>query len=285
MPDRIDQFESVFRAAEKPRFMYRRPELARVVVLVDRAKGDSSDYVDAARSFLESSDIQPGEFQIYGNESFGSIQEMLKIVGSASPDLVVTHRHLHLDREELEHSLGAYLDTLTQGTAIPVLITPSPKLDGTPVAMEPAKDVLVMTDHLVDDSKTINFGVRFAVPEGIVHLCHIEDDAIFRRYMSVIERIPEIETEEAREKIHAKLLQMPADYIASCAEVLVAESIPAKVHPIVRLGHCVRDYHQLISEHEGDLLVCNTKDSEELAIHPMAYAIALEFQHQPLLLT
>lgn len=284
MADRIDQFESMFRAAEKPRYQYDPPDLNRVVVLVDTPKDSAKAYAESVRSFLESSNTCPGEVQVFGTESFSSIQQMLDVVHAASPDLIATHRHLHLDREELKYSLGAYLDTLTQGTTIPVLVTPSPSTDGTPIPLEIAQDVLVMTDHLLDDPKSINFGVKLVAPGGVVHLCHVEDDAIFQRYMSVIERIPEIDTEEAREAMRAKLLQMPSDYIASCAEVLEAESIPAKINPIVRIGHCIRDYHQLIEEHEGDLLVCNTEHSEQLVIHPMAYAIALEFRHQPLLL-
>jgi hypothetical protein len=284
MADRIDQFESVFRAAEKSRYVYSRPELNRVVVLVDTPVAQGQDYARSVRGFLEASDIEPGEFQLFGSESFTTIQEMLEVVQAASPGLIVTHRHLHLNREELKYSLGAYLDTLTQGTIFPVLVTPSPGVDGKPAELEVAKDVLVMTDHLMDDPRSINYGVRFVAPGGVVHLCHIEDDAVFQRYMSVIERIPEIETAEARATIRAKLLQMPADYIQSCAEVLASASIPARVNSVVRLGHRVHDYHDLIKEHAGDLLVCNTKDAEELVIHPMAYAIALEFRHQPLLL-
>lgn len=284
MADRIDQFESVFRAAEKSRYQYAPPELTRVVILVDVPADQARAYEESVRVFLQASNIAPDAIKVHGLESFTTIQQMLEVVQAASPGLIVTHRHLHLKREELKHSLGAYLDTLTQGTIFPVLVTPSPAADGTPAALEAAKDVLVMTDHLLDDPRSINYGVRFVAPGGVVHLCHIEDDSVFQKYMSVIERIPEIETEEARATIQAKLLQMPSDYILSCAEVLASESIPASINSVVRLGHRVRDYHDLIDEHEGDLLVCNTKDAEELAIHPMAYAIALEFRNQPLLL-
>ncbi|GJM26116.1 MAG: hypothetical protein DHS20C16_25310 [Phycisphaerae bacterium] len=284
MPDRIDQFESVFKAAEKARYHYDPPLLDRVVVLVDTPKADSSAYVETVRAFLKTSNIEPDNFQILGSEDFTGIQQMLATVHTASPNLIITHRHLHLNREELEHSLGTYLDTLLQGTNIPVLVTPSPEADGSLKPLEVAHDVLVMTDHLIDDPKSINYGVRFVARGGSVHLCHIEDDAVFQKYIALIERIPEIETDVAREKLRAKLLQLPSDYIASCIDALKSETIDARINPIVRLGHRVTDYHQLIDEHEGDLLVCNTSDPEDLAIHPMAYAIALEFRNQPLLL-
>ncbi len=284
MSDRIDQFESVFKSAEKARYQYDPPLLERVAVLVDTARESSNAYVESARSYLAASNIDTEEFLVLGTEDFTDIQQMLAAVHSKSPNLVVTHRHLHLNRQELEHSLGTYLDTLLQGTTIPVLVTPSPNADGQPKPLEVAQDVLVMTDHLLDDPKSINYGVRFVAPGGVVHLCHIEDDGVFQKYMEMIERIPEIDTDVAREKIRAKLLQLPTDYIASCIEALQTESVNARINPVVRLGHRVTDYHRLIDEHEGDLLVCNTNDPEDLAIHPMAYAIALEFRNQPLLL-
>ncbi|HNO79765.1 MAG TPA: hypothetical protein PKN33_17090 [Phycisphaerae bacterium] len=284
MSDRIDQFASVFKAAEKARYQYDPPLLSRVAVLVDTLKEQSSAYAESVCEFLKASNIVADEFKVVGAEDFSNIRQMLDVVHAASPNLIVTHRHLHLDREELEHSLGTYLDTLLQGTPIPVLVTPSPNTDGTPKPLEIARDVLVMTDHLLDDPKCINYGVRFVAPGGIVHLCHVEDDAIFRKYMALIERIPEIETDVAREKLRAKLLQLPTDYIASCIDALQSESINATIKANVRLGHRVTDYHNLIEEHAGDLLVCNTNDPENLAIHPMAYAIALEFRKQPLLL-
>ncbi len=284
MSDRIDQFESMFKSAEKARYQYDPPLLQRIVVLVDTPRGDATAYTESVRAYMKASNIKADDFEILGNEDFTDIQQMLAAVHSKSPNLIVTHRHLHLHREELEHSLGTYLDTLIQGTSIPVLVTPSPNADGSPKPLEAANDVLVMTDHLLDDPKCINYGVRFVAPGGIVHLCHIEDDSVFQKYMSLIERIPEIETDVAREKLRGKLLQLPSDYIDSCIEALRTESIDAHINPIIRLGHRVNDYHQLIDEHEGDLLVCNTNDPEDLAIHPMAYAIALEFRHQPLLL-
>ena len=43
-------------------------------------------------------------------------------------------------------------------------------------------------------------------------------------------------------------------------------------------------YRRLIERCEADLLVCNTKDEGQLAMHGQAYSVSVEFRHLPLLL-
>ena len=56
------------------------------------------------------------------------------------------------------------------------------------------------------------------------------------------------------------------------------------LEPIVRLGRSVRDYRELVEARQVDLLVFNTKDSAQLAMHGMAYSLAVELKRVPLLL-
>jgi hypothetical protein len=44
------------------------------------------------------------------------------------------------------------------------------------------------------------------------------------------------------------------------------------------------DYESIIQENAIDLLVLNTKESGQLAMNGIAYAIAVEFKDRPLLL-
>ena len=73
-------------------------------------------------------------------------------------------------------------------------------------------------------------------------------------------------------------------YIESCREVLAAKSFPIEIEEIVTLGHHLTDYRRLISEHDVDLLVLNTKDEDQLAIHGAAYPLSVELRFTPLLL-
>ncbi|MBT6695302.1 MAG: hypothetical protein HOB12_06590, partial [Gemmatimonadales bacterium] len=49
-------------------------------------------------------------------------------------------------------------------------------------------------------------------------------------------------------------------------------------------GHHLKGYQRLVSEHEADLLVMNTKDDDQLAMHGLAYPLAIQVRSIPLLL-
>ena len=49
-------------------------------------------------------------------------------------------------------------------------------------------------------------------------------------------------------------------------------------------GHHLAEYKRLIEQQEVDLLVLNTKDENQLAMHGMAYALAVELRQIPLLM-
>lgn len=284
MTDKIDQFESVFRAAQMPQFAYQPPSIEKLLLVTDVDADGAQRFADAIGRYLKPSGLDAAVMEVIGAGDFDTIARMLELIEKHNPDLIVTYRNLHLKTQDLRHSLGAYLDTLTQATDVGVLVTPRPEREAFDKALTPIEDVLVMTDHLTQDGRTVNYGVRFAAAGGTVHLCHIEDDATFQRYMEAIERIPSINTDEARQAIGEQLLKQPKDYIESCARVLRESGVDVSVNAVVRMGHCVRDYRALIEQHAGDLLVCNTKDNERLAMHPMAYALAIEFRDQVLLL-
>ena len=53
---------------------------------------------------------------------------------------------------------------------------------------------------------------------------------------------------------------------------------------IVTMGTRIQEYRDLIRSHKVDLLVMNTKDKDQLAMHGMAYPLAVELRELPLLL-
>ena len=50
------------------------------------------------------------------------------------------------------------------------------------------------------------------------------------------------------------------------------------------MGHHVREYRRLIDDNQVDLLVANTKDDDQLAMHGMAYSLSVELVDVPMLL-
>ena len=143
---------------------------------------------------------------------------------------------------------------------------------------------MAITDHLTGDDRLVNMAAHFTSRGGRLFLTHVEDQALFARYIDAISKIPEIDTDIAREKVMARLLKGPADFIASCREVLAQRNLDIEVHDIVALGHRLREYEALIKDHGVDLLVFHTKDDDQLAMHGLAYPLAVELRHIPLLM-
>lgn len=283
---KVDQFESAFRAASKTVFEYQPIAVRSILVITDRSESEADIFGKQISDFLSvlRSDGSP-RWRIVNGSEFDTVPELLALVEEEQPDLICTYRHLHSESWRWPYTLGEYVDVLTQVTTPPVMVLPHP--DAMRASEHAVKDTLVvmaMTDHLTGDGVLVNYAARFTEPSGKLFLTHIEDEATFERYMGTISRIPSIDTENARRKILEQLLKEPTDYIRSCREVLEAEGLPIAVEEIVTKGHHLREFEQLVEKHEVDLLVFNTKDEDQLAMHGLAYPLAVELRQIPLLL-
>jgi hypothetical protein len=143
---------------------------------------------------------------------------------------------------------------------------------------------MAITDHLTGDNHLVSFAARLTSRDGDLFLTHVEDQRVFERYIEVIGKISAIDTETARDAILAQLLEEPHDYVRSCSEVLALAGLPITVHEVVALGHFLRDYERLIEEHRVDLLVMNTKQEDQLAMHGVAYPLSIEMRDTPILM-
>ena len=143
---------------------------------------------------------------------------------------------------------------------------------------------MAVTGHMTGDNRLVSYAARFTEQGGSLLLAHVEDDQVFERYMEAISKIASIDTAPAREDIQARLLKDPTDFIESCREGLAASAPSLEVGSIVTRGHRIREYRGLIEEHEVDLLVMNTKDDDQLAMHGLAYPLAVELRSIPLLM-
>ncbi len=289
--DRVDQFESAFRSAAKPIFHYQPLAMRSVLVVTDR-KGDAAQRFRADVETLTAVLGERGEvaYDTVTGDNFTSPKDLLDLVEQRDPDLIVTYRCLHSKAWRWDFTLGAHIDVLTQASKTPVLLVPHPDRDNTASKSEGGAGpgvtdrVMAVTDHLAGEERLVNAALTFAEPRGTLFLSHVEDDAAFERYLSVIGRIPEIDTELAREHIHAQLLKEPADYIRSVSEVLAAAKVACTVEELVSMGRHVSQYRELVEAHAIDLLVLNTKDEDHSAMHGLAYPLAVELRNIPLLM-
>ena len=285
---KIDQFESLFRAASKSVFELEPVEVHDVLVVTDMEEHQTSRFAEQAKKFLAALDVpNPVRYsQICGHE-FSTVQQLLDRLENPRPDLVCTYRNLHAETADHPFSLGAYVNVLTQATEIPTLLLPEPKVlektEPSPLA-DGTKHVMVVTDHLAGDHHLVSMAVRFVSEGGELILSHIEDQKAFERYMKAIDKIPDLDSELARKMIGDQLLGEPRDYIESCRTVLEAQGVQNQIKPQVTFGHRIEDYRHLIEDRHIDLLVMNSRDDDQLAMHGVAYPLVVELRKTPILL-
>ncbi|MCP4195346.1 MAG: hypothetical protein GY768_32500 [Planctomycetaceae bacterium] len=280
----IDQFESVFRAADKAQFVLEEVNFQRVLVVTDLDQAGAEAFIEQTKRFLPAlrgADIQ---WTRLTQDDDASIQHLLKTIDDAQVDLICTYRNLHLPAAEHPHSLGVHLDVLTQTTDQPVLVFPSPHRTDYSSSGHSANVVMAITDHLADQPHLVNVAANCVAENGALILTHIEDKVVFERYLRTIGRIPEIDTDLAGEAILKQLLKEPTEYIESCRERLEKSGVSFRIESIVALGHHLSDYSELIHQHDVQLLVMNTKDNDQLAMHGLAYPLSVELRDTALLL-
>lgn len=284
----IDQFESVFKSAEKTLFEFEPVTIRSALLITDQDADAAQEYLERVQSFLavlHQHQEQEVDWTLVDGSGFGSVGSVLQRVGEHEPDLICTHRNLRIPATEYPYSLGVYLDVLTQATTIPVLVMPHPVLlQKRQVSLDAPSTVMAITDHLSGDHHLVSFALYMTIEGGKLWLTHVEDAATFQRYTDAIARIPAIDTDSAHDHILKQLLKEPKEYIASCRDGLEQTGCHAEILEEVALGRLLTDYRRLIDEHQVSLLVMNTKDSDQLAMHGMAYPLTVELRETPLLL-
>ena len=281
---KLDTFESVFKSADKPVYVHSRVEIGRVLVVTDLRDTEAAPLLDQVRGFLSVLGEEL-EWLHLGGPDFASVGALLEGIEAAAPDLVVTYRHLHSNAWQWPHGMGEYLDVLSQATDVPVLVLPHPDAGrALPHAVSDTDCVMAITDHLTADARLVDYALRFTAPSGTCWLTHIESQRHFDRFLAAVEKIPGIETDDARQLVEAQLLKEPRDYIESCRGVIEAQGVPLKIEAIVAMGDRVEEYRRLVEDHRCDLLVLNTLDGDQLAMHGQAYPLAVELRGIPLLM-
>ena len=282
----VDQFTSMFRAATREVFQHETLRIRSVLSVTDRDADGAKAFGEQARKFLSAITAGDGfRWTDVAGDDFRTVGDLLELVASSDPDLICTYRNLHSTAWRWPYSLGTHLDVLTQHTNVPVVVLPHPEAERTAEhAMTKTSTVMAITDHLSGDNRLINYALGFTAKRGTLWLTHVEDEATFERYMEVISKIPAIDTDEARARIREQLLKGPTDYIESCAKVLHGEKLLVTIEPLVVFGHHLPEYRKLIEDQKVDLLVMNAKDEEQLAMHGVAYPLAVETRQIPLLM-
>jgi len=282
----VDQFESIFRAAVKPVYHYSEMAFKKILVISDLKTKEAEVFFTQVQGFLNAIKIdQKQKWVLVKGSDFKTTSDLLTVVKKQKPDLICTYRNLHSMAWQHPHSLGEHLDVLIQKTEVPVVILPHPHAKRQKDhAMIDTNNVMAITDHMSADDRLVNYAVSMTENKATLQLVHMEDTATYNRYIDAISKIPDIDTERAKIEIKAQLLKEPTEYIQSCAGVLKQQDIPVKIKSIVRFGHSVLEFQKQIKKKKIDLLVMHGKDEGQLAMHGVAYPLAIEIREIPLLI-
>ncbi|MEM7315822.1 MAG: hypothetical protein AAF497_22025 [Planctomycetota bacterium] len=222
-------------------------------------------------------------WQILAGDEYDSIDSLVAAIIESQVDLICTYRNLKTPADSFPFSLGSHLDIMTQATAVPVLVLPRPEMPNRSVP-DNMDSIMVITDHLTGDDRLVSVAVNLSEPGGSVILTHVEDERQLKRFLDTIGKIPSLNTENADQTLRDQLLKEPADYIDTIRVALEELDLKIEIDAIVTMGNHLRDYRRLIEEHKVDLLVMNTKDDEQLAMHGLAYPLTVELRNTPMLL-
>ena len=281
---KVDQFESAFRAADKPVFKFLQPVVERALVVTDLRGAGATAFRDQVRDFLTvlGNGVQ---WDLADSDSFDTTKALLERVHQLRPDLICTYRNLHSEAWRWPYSLGEHLDVLTQIVACPVLVLPHPQaMRANSHTLQGTDIVMAVTTHLAGDNSLVNNAAGFTNDGGTLWLAHVEDERSFGRFIDAISKIDAIDTDTARERILAQMLKEPRDYIRSCKEEIINHRPSVRVEEIVTVGSRLTEFRRLIDKYTVDLLVMHTKNEDQSAMHGLAYPLAVELRETPLLL-
>ena len=283
---KVDEFESAFRSSIKETYQHQDIKIESVLLVTDLEAEATAKLLNQVKGFCQS--LKQAEniaWNTAKHNDFKSAQDLLEIINHSAMDLIVTYRNLHSETWRYPYSLGEHLDVMLQKTKIPVLVIPHPKAGyGRDNALDNCHSVVVITDHMVNYHHLVQYGLALMDKPGRLYLSHIEDQVNFDRVMEAISKIPTIDTDDARNKLSRQLLKEPAEYIQSVKFELDKLKRSVEVIPMVSFGHQMKDYLKHIDEKQVDLLVLNTKDGDQLAMHGLAYPLAVEVRRIPLLM-
>lgn len=282
----IDQFESTFRSAAKEAFALQEIKVGKILYICDQEESTDAAFFDAVKKYVSTAQLLSDvEWEWLSCVSIRDVDEVMQKIKTEPPDLICTYRNLGTPAMRYPFSLGVYVDVLTQVTHVPVLLLPRPELCAEePELLDSIGTVMAITDHLTGDHQLINYAARLAEPKGTLLITHVEDEVVLNRYLATIGKIAAIDTDAATELLGAKLLDEPRDYIQSCRSVLANAYVDIAIDEHVTFGRHLADYRRMVHGQGIDLLVLNTKDQDQSAMHGLAYPLTVELRKTPMLL-
>jgi len=279
---KIDQFESLFRSAVHAQYTPRSYPIREVLVLTDLPEGEDTAYLSQLEPFFGGLSAET-KLTLIPREQSEALDQLIELIKSHDVDLICTYRNLHTTYGAFPYTLGGHVEVLTQVCEAPILLTARPEQLGG-ARMEPPQRVMALTDQFEEHPHLIDAATAMIKEPGALILSHVEDSRTFERYMSAIAKIPSIDTDQARGELSQQLLSSAQGYIHRTQEAINAVHPTITVMGEVKMGHLISEHTALVEAHRIDLLVIDTKDEDQLAMHGLSHPLAVELSTLPLLM-
>ncbi|PCJ19538.1 MAG: hypothetical protein COB02_07270 [Candidatus Cloacimonadota bacterium] len=282
----IDQFESVFLSAFHESFKYEHKSIQSILFLGDLGADVLANTFEKVTSMLQAifSTDHP-KFSYNQVNPQNTTADILDIIESQKPDLIISYRNLYSNAWQYPHSLGEHLDVLLQKTDVPVLVIPHPYSDySAQHATQNTDKVMVLSDHLSTENKLTSIAADFTQKNGELTLFHFENQYQFDRMINTISCIQQINTDVAKTEIKKKIISEANHYMNSCEKLLKKTHPGILIHKKCIFGTLISSINDYINQNQIDLLVINTKDQDQLAMHGLSYPLAVELRQIPILM-
>ena len=282
----VDQFESVFKAAAKSSYFHESLSFGKILLVTDLDESESKLYLHSVQQFFSTIlSKENTKWEILCKSNFGSVRDLLENVEEIRPDLIITYRNLRSEAWRWPYSLGEYLDVLTQVTTTPVCVLPHTDCENSPdLLTQSPVNVMAVSGHMCGEGTLVKYASAFTPKGGKLILSHVEDKCTLDRFLDAIEKIPELDSEVARENLLSRLLNDAKDFSESASIELKKAGLEIEVEAVAQVGRRLEDYRKLIEQDHVDLLVMRAKEEDQMAMHGMAHPLAVELRSVPILL-
>ena len=276
---KLDHFASLFRAADKEQIVIPDISIRQILLVTDMNQEDSLQIWEKWKGLFDPS----VDIRIFDAEISLHLPSLIEAMKHVECDLVVTYRCLHSDAWQYPYAIGSYVEVLTQIIPFPVLLMPHPH-QNTDTYTKP-KNLLLFSSELTQESELVGFANAFvASKDESLIMIQMDDKATYDRIFDIISKIPQIDTDDAQYYIQERRSLEMKDWVTRCIDFLEQKGNAPHMSYMDIYDPSMKKCASLIEEHQADLLIINTKDDEQLAIHGLAYPIMVQFRNIPLLL-
>ena len=275
---KLDHFASVFRAADKDIISIPKYTLSKVLLVTDVSHEKSIEIWKRWEALF----FQNVEVTILHGEESKDISLITQKVDASRCDLIISYRCLHSENWQYPHAIGSYVEVITQLTSTPVLLMPHILEDTQEYA--PPESIILISDDLTKEAELLGWACSFRGHKSRYTLVELENLAHFNRMLDAIAKIPQIDTEIAQEKIMSQLQKDSQEWVERSQALLEEWDRSPSLSRTQIAQSCMSSCVELVEKEKAELIVLNTKDEDQLAIHGLVYPFMVQFRHIPLLL-